>query len=334
MGHTETSHRIVVPPAVPMVGLLGTGDEYLRTVERAFPDVDFLARGNEINVTGPAPEVALVERLFDELVVVLRTGAPLSADSVERSIQMLRMDTHLRPADVLTTDIVSSRGRSVRPKTLNQKRYVDAIDKYTITFGIGPAGTGKTYLAVAKAVQALQSKQITRIILTRPAVEAGERLGFLPGTLYEKIDPYLRPLYDALRDMLDPETVPRLLTDGVIEVAPLAYMRGRTLNDAFIILDEAQNTSPEQMKMFLTRLGFGSKMVVTGDVTQVDLPSGTSSGLRVVQQILEGVRDVHFSWLTSTDVVRHRLVSDIVDAYGRWDATHTVDPSSKARGRR
>jgi phosphate starvation-inducible PhoH-like protein len=248
---------------------------------------------------------------------------------------MLRQDTLERPADVLTADILSNRGRSIRPKTLNQKRYVDAIDKYTITFGIGPAGTGKTYLAVAKAVQALQSKQVTRIILTRPAVEAGERLGFLPGTLYEKIDPYLRPLYDALRDMLDAETVPRLLTDGVIEVAPLAYMRGRTLNDAFIILDEAQNTSPEQMKMFLTRLGFGSRIVVTGDVTQIDLPSGTTSGLKIVQQILDGVRDVHFSWLTSSDVVRHRLVSDIVDAYGRWDATQLKsDPPRLKGGRR
>jgi phosphate starvation-inducible PhoH-like protein len=318
-----------------MVGLLGTADEYLRTIEGAFPTLDFLARGNEITVTGPPSDVALVERLFDELVVVLRTGAPLSTDSVTRSIQMLRADTVERPADVLTADILSHRGRSIRPKTLNQKRYVDAIDKFTITFGIGPAGTGKTYLAVAKAVQALQSKQVSRIILTRPAVEAGERLGFLPGTLYEKIDPYLRPLYDALRDMLDPETVPRLITDGVIEVAPLAYMRGRTLNDAFIILDEAQNTSPEQMKMFLTRLGFGSKIVVTGDVTQIDLPAGTSSGLKVVQQILDGVRDVHFAWLTSTDVVRHRLVSDIVDAYGRWDASRVGESSTRtARGRR
>ncbi len=334
MAETQSSHRIVVPPAVPMVGLLGSGDEYLRTVERAFPKVDFLARGNEINVAGPAGDVAMVERLFDELVVVLRTGAPLSVDSVERSIQILQMDTQLRPADVLAQDIVSNRGKSVRPKTVNQKRYVDAIDKYTITFGIGPAGTGKTYLAVAKAVQALQTKQVDRIILTRPAVEAGERLGFLPGTLYEKIDPYLRPLYDALRDMLDPETVPRLLTDGVIEVAPLAFMRGRSLNNSFIILDEAQNTSPEQMKMFLTRLGFGSKIVVTGDVTQVDLPSGTTSGLRAVQSILEGVRDINFSWLTSTDVVRHRLVVDIVEAYARNDAAKAADPAGKARGRK
>jgi phosphate starvation-inducible protein PhoH and related proteins len=335
MTETATTEKIVVPASVPMVGLLGSSDEYLRTVERAFPGVDILARGNELTLTGPAADVALLQRLFDELVIVLRTGAPLSADSVRRSIEMLRADTAERPADVLTADILSNRGRAIRPKTLNQKRYVDAIDKFTITFGIGPAGTGKTYLAVAKAVQALQTKQISRIILTRPAVEAGERLGFLPGTLYEKIDPYLRPLYDALRDMLDPETVPRLLTDGVIEVAPLAYMRGRTLNDAFIILDEAQNTSPEQMKMFLTRLGFGSKIVVTGDVTQVDLPGGTTSGLKVVQEILDGVRDVHFSWLESADVVRHRLVSDIVDAYGKWDAAHAGDAAARRpRGRR
>ena len=233
---------------------------------------------------------------------------------------MLRQQTVERPADVLTMNILSGRGRSIRPKTVGQKRYVDAIDASTIVFGIGPAGTGKTYLAMAKAVQALQAKAVNRIILTRPAVEAGERLGFLPGSLTDKIDPYLRPLYDALHDMVDPESIPRLITAGTIEVAPLAYMRGRTLNDAFIVLDEAQNTSAEQMKMFLTRLGFGSKMVVTGDVTQVDLPSGTTSGLRVVQEILDGVEDVHFARLTSTDVVRHRLVSEIVEAYGRWDA--------------
>jgi phosphate starvation-inducible PhoH-like protein len=240
-------------------------------------------------------------------------------DSVERSIQMLRQDTLERPADVLTADILSNRGRAIRPKTLNQKRYVDAIDSHTVVFGIGPAGTGKTYLAMAKAVQALQAKAVSRIILTRPAVEAGERLGYLPGTLYEKIDPYLRPLYDALHDMLDEESIPRLMQAGTIEVAPLAYMRGRTLNDAFIILDEAQNTTPEQMKMFLTRLGFGSKIVVTGDVTQVDLPGGTHSGLKVVREILDDIHDVHFSMLTSDDVVRHRLVGEIVDAYAAWD---------------
>ena len=627
-------HRIVVPPEVPMVALLGAGDLVLRGIERALPSADIHVRGNEVTVTGPLGEVALVERLIDELIAVLESGQQLTPDAVERTVGMLRQQTTERPADVLTLNILSNRGRTIRPKTLNQKRYVDAIDEHTIVFGIGPAGTGKTYLAMAKAVQSLQAKRANRIILTRPAVEAGERLGFLPGTVNEKIDPYLRPLYDALHDMIDPESIPRLMAAGTIEVAPLAYMRGRaqpveapvltpegfrpigslrvgdfvigsdgrptpvlgvypqgrkevyrvrtqdgasalacaehlwfvtaredrrhawagrvirtrdmignlgtahhrnfalplvapvhfeprevpiepyalgrllpgrheqydylprppadgrggllvadpvpvaparlglagtgststsvpaeyllncaevrlavlqglldtgggavrqagrtcqvqfstcsqrlrddvvflvrslggvadrpvsrghdayildirlpdgvepfrlarkqrlydagdgaprrrpvrfvagiesagkaecvcisvaaqdslyvtadfllthnTLNDAFIILDEAQNTSAEQMKMFLTRLGFGSQMVVTGDVTQVDLPTGTQSGLRIVREILDGVEDVHFALLTSRDVVRHRLVSDIVDAYSRWDAT-------------
>ncbi|MFN8171784.1 MAG: PhoH family protein, partial [Candidatus Nanopelagicales bacterium] len=268
---------IVIPASQPMVALLGTGDEYLRLVERSFPDADLLARGNEITISGSPEDVGLIDTLIGEMLAVLRTGQALTAESVERSIALLRSGT--RPTEVLTANILSNRGRTIRAKTLNQKRYVDAIDTNTIVFGIGPAGTGKTYLAVAKAVQALQAKRINRIVLTRPAVEAGERLGFLPGTLSEKIDPYLRPLYDALHDMIDPDTIPRLITSGTIEIAPLAYMRGRTLNDSFIILDEAQNTSAEQMKMFLTRLGFGSTMVVTGDVTQVDLPGGTTSGL-------------------------------------------------------
>ncbi|MEU1484433.1 PhoH family protein [Streptomyces sp. NPDC005752] len=317
--------QISIPAAHPMVMLLGSGDSLLRVIETAFPAVDIHVRGNEISATGSATDVALIQRLFDEMVLVLRTGLPMTEDAVERSIAMLRAsgngdgEAAETPAEVLTQNILSSRGRTIRPKTLNQKRYVDAIDKHTIVFGIGPAGTGKTYLAMAKAVQALQSKQVSRIILTRPAVEAGERLGFLPGTLFDKIDPYLRPLYDALHDMLDPDSIPRLMAAGTIEVAPLAYMRGRTLNDAFIILDEAQNTSAEQMKMFLTRLGFDSKIVVTGDVTQVDLPTGTKSGLRQVQEILEGVDDVHFSRLTSQDVVRHKLVGRIVDAYEKYD---------------
>ena len=267
----------------------------------------------------PSAEVALVERLIYELLDVLEGGQALSGDAVERSIAMLRAQTVERPADVLTMNIVSSRGRTIRPKTLGQKRYVDAIDSNTVVFGIGPAGTGKTYLAMAKAVAALQAKQVNRIILTRPAVEAGERLGFLPGTLNDKIDPYLRPLYDALHDMVDPESIPRLMASGTIEVAALGYLRGRTLNDAFIILDEAQNTTAEQMKMFLTRLGFGSQMVVTGDVTQVDLPSSATSGLRVVRDILTDIDDVAFCELTASDVVRHRLVAAIVDAYGRYD---------------
>jgi phosphate starvation-inducible PhoH-like protein len=313
--------KIAIPAAHPMVAVLGAADGILQVIEKQLPGVDIHVRGNEITASGPRAEVDLVEQLFAEMLLVLRTGAALTEDAVVRSIAILRdAGAAERPAEVLTQNILSNRGRTIRPKTVNQKRYVDAIDKHTIVFGIGPAGTGKTYLAMAKAVQALQAKEVTRIILTRPAVEAGERLGFLPGTLYEKIDPYLRPLYDALHDMIDPDSIPRLMAAGTIEVAPLAYMRGRSLNDAFIILDEAQNTSAEQMKMFLTRLGFGSKIVVTGDVTQVDLPSGTESGLRVVQGILEGVNDIHFSRLTSDDVVRHRLVGQIVDAYGRYDA--------------
>ncbi len=302
-----------------MVSLLGSRDELLHVIEKAF-DADIHVRGNEITITGAAEESEGAARLFGELTELLKGGAELTTDSVERVVAMLRRKSGLRPADVLTLDILSARGRTIRPKTLNQKRYVDAIDAHTIVFCIGPAGTGKTYLAMAKAVKALQAKEVNRIILTRPAVEAGERLGFLPGTLYEKIDPYLRPLYDALHDMLDPNVIPKLIAQGTIEVAPLAYMRGRTLNDSFIILDEAQNTSAEQMKMFLTRLGFGSRIVVTGDVTQVDLPAGQTSGLRVVQDILDGLDDVHFTRLTSHDVVRHRLVAGIVDAYARYDA--------------
>ncbi|MEI6623658.1 MAG: PhoH family protein [Actinomycetes bacterium] len=304
-----------------MVSLLGVQDEVLAAIEVSLPLVQFHVRGNQISVSGEAAEVQLAKQLFGELVMVLRAGHPVTADSVSRSVALLRTDARVSPSQLLTANILSNRGRTIRPKTLHQKQYVDAIDKHTVVFSIGPAGTGKTYLAVAKAVQALQSKAVNRIILTRPAVEAGERLGFLPGTLSEKIDPYLRPLYDALHDMLDPDSIPRLMAAGTIEVAPLAYMRGRTLNDAFVILDEAQNTTPEQMKMFLTRLGFGSTIVVTGDITQIDLPGGTRSGLRVVREILTGVPDVEFCELTSADVIRHPLVAKIVDAYGHYDGT-------------
>lgn len=302
-----------------MVSLLGSGDANLRALEDGFPQVDMHVRGNEIALAGDPGDVALVSRLIDELVEVVDGGTVLTPDVMRRAVSMLTAPTASRPAEVLTLDVLSNRGRTIRPKTVGQKQYVEAIDANTVTFGIGPAGTGKTYLAMAKAVQALQTKQVNRIVLTRPAVEAGERLGYLPGSLSEKIDPYLRPLFDALQEMVDPESIPRLLEAGTIEVAPLAYMRGRTLNDAFVILDEAQNTSTEQMKMFLTRLGFGSRMVVTGDVTQVDLPGGTPSGLRVVEDILTGVDDVEFCHLQSADVVRHRLVGDIIDAYARWD---------------
>jgi phosphate starvation-inducible PhoH-like protein len=330
--------KITIPDPQQMVSLLGAGDELLKLIEKSLTS-DIHVRGNEITVSGSPADNALAERVFAELLELIQKGQTLTADAVRRTVGMLQEGTAERPAEVLTLNIISRRGRTIRPKTLGQKRYVDAIDAHTIVFGIGPAGTGKTYLAMAKAVAALQAKQVNRIILTRPAVEAGERLGFLPGTLYEKIDPYLRPLYDALHDMLDPDSIPRLMQAGTIEVAPLAYMRGRTLNDAFIILDEAQNTTPEQMKMFLTRLGFGSKIVVTGDVTQVDLPGGTRSGLRVVQEILEGVEDVHFARLSSADVVRHRLVSEIVDAYEKWDAAqeapgpHTLPGNRTAHGR-
>ncbi|MFM1825680.1 MAG: hypothetical protein RLZZ37_315 [Actinomycetota bacterium] len=316
---SDFQSRIIVPNSISMISLLGTNDENLKTVEKSFPDVNLHVRGNEINLNGNVNSVKLVNQLFSELISLIRTGQSLSSDVIERSISMLNADDQISPSKVLTVDILTSRGKSIRPKTFNQKKYVDAIDKKTVVFGIGPAGSGKTYLAVAKAVQALQAKQVNRIVLTRPAVEAGEHLGFLPGTLSEKIDPYLRPLYDALQDMIDPEKIPKLMTNGSIEVAPLAYMRGRTLNDSFIILDEAQNTSPEQMKMFLTRLGFGSKMVVTGDVTQIDLPSGTKSGLKVVQDILGTVEDLEFINLTAEDVVRHKLVSRIVEAYETWD---------------
>lgn len=310
---------ITVPTAIPMVALIGSHDGNLRAVEAAFPSVNITVRGNEITLRGPHIDCIALENLFGELMVVIRSGNPLTVDAVARSIAMLESKPVDHPAEVLSLNIVSNRGRSIRPKTANQKRYVDAIEDHTITFGIGPAGTGKTYLAMAKAVSALQAKKVNRIVLTRPAVEAGEHLGFLPGTLNEKIDPYLRPLFDALHDMIDIETIPRMMQSGIIEVAPLAFMRGRTLNEAFIILDEAQNTTPEQMKMFLTRLGFGSKMVITGDVTQIDLPNGQHSGLRVVRDILKGIDDIAFLELTAEDVVRHRLIGDIVKAYDKFD---------------
>jgi phosphate starvation-inducible PhoH-like protein len=310
---------ITVPTAIPMVALIGPHDDNLRAVEAAFPSVNITVRGNEITLRGPHIDCMALENLFGELMVVIRSGNVLSVEAVARSIAMLESKPMDHPAEVLSLNIVSNRGRSIRPKTANQKRYVDAIEDHTITFGIGPAGTGKTYLAMAKAVSALQAKKVNRIVLTRPAVEAGEKLGFLPGTLNEKIDPYLRPLFDALHDMIDIETIPRMMQSGIIEVAPLAFMRGRTLNDAFIILDEAQNTTPEQMKMFLTRLGFGSKMVITGDVTQIDLPNGQHSGLRVVRDILKGIDDIAFLELTAEDVVRHRLIGDIVKAYDKFD---------------
>jgi phosphate starvation-inducible PhoH-like protein len=327
---TSVRSSINVPPDL-VVGLLGSADENLRALERLLT-ADIHVRGNALTLTGEPADVALGERAVTELIAVAAGGQTLTPEAVRHSVAMLTGTDEESPAEVLTLDILSRRGKTIRPKTLNQKRYVDAIDAHTIVFGIGPAGTGKTYLAMAKAVKALQSKQVSRIILTRPAVEAGERLGFLPGTLSEKIDPYLRPLYDALHDMMDAELIPKLMTAGVIEVAPLGYMRGRSLNDAFIILDEAQNTTAEQMKMFLTRLGFGSKIVVTGDVTQVDLPGGARSGLRAAVDVLDGIDDIHFAELTSADVVRHRLVSEIVDAYARAEEPASLNRSQRRAG--
>ncbi len=332
---TRSQVKILVPGSQSMVALLGERDEFLKLVERAF-DSHILVRGNEITITGDEPEAERVAQLFEEMIELIERGQQLTATAVGRTIDMIKDDTGVRPTEILTDAILTSRGKRVSPQTVGQKEYVDALRRSTLTFAIGPAGTGKTYLAVATAVRALQAREISRIILTRPAVEAGEKLGFLPGTLYEKIDPYLRPLWDALYEMMDADAFSRLMDRGTIEVAPLAFLRGRSLNDSFIILDEAQNTSPEQMKMFLTRLGFGSKMVVTGDVTQVDLPSGTHSGLRVVQEILTGLHDVHFSWLTSHDVVRHKLVGRIVAAYDAYEAdrAETTGAADARDGRR
>ncbi len=314
----QTQVKVLVPGNHPMVSLLGTRDELLKLIEAAFESTVFV-RGNEITITGEQADAERVVRLFEEMINLLEQGNALTADTVGRSIDMLRGDEAVRPSDVFGDAVLTVRGRSIKPKTVGQKKYVDAIRRSTVVFGIGPAGTGKTYLAMAVAVQALLTKQVNRLILTRPAVEAGEKLGFLPGTLSEKIDPYLRALYDALYEMVDAEQIGRLMERGTIEVAPLAYMRGRTLNDSFIVLDEAQNTTPEQMKMFLTRLGFNSKAVVTGDITQVDLPSGQHSGLNVVREILTGINGLAFMYLSSRDVVRHRIVQDIVEAYRRYD---------------
>ena len=313
--------KLAIPDHLSPFQVLGENDQALAALEDAVPDTDVHVRGHQVTLRGTDDALRRGEHIMRSLIELAGNGQPVTAEAVQRAANLFGDDraSGRKLEEVLSRTILSSRGRTIRPKTMGQKSYIEAIESSTITFGIGPAGTGKTYLAVAMAVQKLLSKQINRIILTRPAVEAGERLGFLPGSLNEKIDPYLRPLYDALHDMLDPESIPRLMGAGTIEVAPLAYMRGRTLNDAFIILDEAQNTTPEQMKMFLTRLGFNSTMVVTGDVTQVDLPGGHQSGLRVVENVLSGIDDISFCRLSSRDVVRHRLVSDIVEAYGRWE---------------
>ena len=328
MAAATTQVKILVPGHQPMVALLGQQDAFLKLIEGAFAS-DILVRGNEITITGPEHEAEQLAHLFEELLALLEKGHQLSDSSVGQTIELIKGSGDLgiaggdatatmRPSEVLGDTLLTARGTSVAPKTVGQKRFVDAMRSSTVTFAIGPAGTGKTYLAVATAVRALQDRQVSRLILTRPAVEAGERLGFLPGTLYEKIDPYMRPLYDALFEMTGAESLSRLMERGTVEVAPLAYMRGRTLNDAFIILDEAQNTTPEQMKMFLTRIGFGSKAVVNGDDTQVDLATGQRSGLLVIEEILSGIRGISFCRLGGRDVVRHKIVQEIVEAYDRY----------------
>jgi phosphate starvation-inducible PhoH-like protein len=294
-----------------MADLLGERDEYLRVVEDRFPGTSLHVRGNQVTITGERAEEA--GKVVEELVIMLESGQPLDARTVTRTVDLVEVDE--RPSEVFNSNVFrTASGRVIRPKSAGQQRYLEAIAENVITFGIGPAGTGKSWLAVAMALQALQADRVERIILTRPAVEAGERLGFLPGDLMQKVDPYLRPLYDALYDMTDSEGVTRLMEKGTVEVAPLAFMRGRTLNNSFIILDEAQNTTPEQMKMFLTRIGFGSRAVVTGDVSQVDVAGGRS-GLGGLEKVLRGIDGLSFVRLTSKDVVRHSIVQAIVDAY-------------------
>ena len=324
------TRRAMIPARLEPIMVLGVADQVLRALERGFPHVRFLVTGREISMAGVQADIDLAANLVEELIGLAGRGQALDADAVEQAISLLGRVTR---GEAPSEEILSARGRSIRPKTPGQKAYTDAIDRSTVVFGIGPAGTGKTYLAMAQAVRRLLSGQARRIVLTRPAVEAGENLGFLPGSLTDKIDPYLRPLYDALGDMLDPEALPKLMAAGTIEVAPLAYMRGRTLNDSFIILDEAQNTTLGQMKMFLTRLGFGSKVVVTGDASQVDLPGGQPSGLAVIQTILEGIDGIEFCHLTSADVVRHELVGHIIDAYQRWEDGAARRRSARSRVR-
>ncbi len=301
-----------------MLELLGERDRHLRDIEQAFPEVQFVARGNELVITGPDGEVSTARTAVAELLLIVQEGQPLEPGQVNRVVSMVR-DEVPSPAGIFTDGIGVGRGKIVHAKTAGQKGYIDAIRGSTLVFSVGPAGTGKTYLAMAAAVESLITGATRRILLTRPAVEAGERLGFLPGDLQAKVDPFLRPLYDALYEMLGPDETHSLMDKGTIEIAPLAYMRGRTLNDSFVILDEAQNTSPKQMKMFLTRLGFNSKMVITGDLTQTDLPTSNGSGLRQARKVLSGLPGVAFVTLHSADVVRHRIVAAIVEAYAEFE---------------
>jgi len=313
-----TTQRLTLAPEVDLGALLGRNDENLRLLEAELA-LRIVARGNEITLRGNEQQVARAARIVEELLARIGAGLPVQASDVRAALRVLADDADADLKSIFLDAIpVPSRKKQITPKTLNQKRYVEAIRGHDIVVGIGPAGTGKSYLAMAMAVSALTRREVSRIILTRPAVEAGERLGFLPGDMYEKVHPYLRPLYDALYDMMEPEKAATMTERGAIEIAPLAYMRGRTLNDAFIVLDEAQNTTSEQMKMFLTRLGFNSRMVITGDITQVDLPSTRASGLIEIQSVLKQIMGIRFVYFTEKDVVRHELVSEIVRAYDEW----------------
>lgn len=310
----NTTSTFTIPEDIDLATFVGANDELFRLIQDSF-QANIVLRGNRILLEGNEVELASLVTLFTDLVHSMRLGERPTLNELKRSISLLKTG-ELAPAPLKSDVILSHKGHAIRPKTATQKAYVDSIRSNTITFGIGPAGTGKTYLAMTMAVDALNRREVGRLVLTRPVVEAGENLGFLPGTLTEKIDPYIRPLYDALFEMMDGARAQRLLDEGTIEIAPLAFMRGRTLNDAFIILDEAQNTTPEQMKMFLTRLGMGSKMVITGDITQTDLPKGIS-GLKTVGAVLQGIDDISFCEFHSTDVVRNSLVAKIVSAYAR-----------------
>ncbi len=316
-----------------VAGVFGSFDQNLRILEEAL-HVTVLSRDNSLRISGDEEGVMLAEKAIAGLLQLAAKGEPIDAQNVRYVLRLVREGKESKIQELAGDVIcVTAKGKPIKPKTLGQKKYCEAIAEHTVTLGIGPAGTGKTYLAVAEAVAAFRAEQVNRIILTRPAVEAGERLGFLPGDLQSKVDPYLRPLYDALFDMLGADTYQKYLEKGNIEVAPLAYMRGRTLDDSFIILDEAQNTSREQMKMFLTRIGFGSKVVITGDITQIDLPEDKTSGLKVAMKVLEGVEDIAICQLTGQDVVRHRLVQQIIEAYEEYDKKHPA-PKDEPRQRR
>lgn len=314
-GEESSTHRLHFEDTTALQNLYGENDGHLKLIEKSI-GVKIHARGNMLTISGDEVCAPLAEKVLLELYEIIRHGHPIYPGDVVSAIRILSGNNSIKLKDIfLDTIYISAKRRLITPKSLAQKLYIDAMRKYDIVFSIGPAGTGKTYLAMAMGVASLTKKEVNRIILTRPAVEAGERLGFLPGNLLEKVNPYLRPLYDALHDMMDFETASRLIEKGVIEVAPLAFMRGRTLNNSFVILDEAQNTTSEQMKMFLTRLGFSSKAVITGDITQIDLPPGKISGLIEAREILSGIEGIYFSYFTEVDVVRHPLVQDIIRAY-------------------